>query len=103
MIVFGRREDVRVERIDLRGPRLGVRLGVLARDAGAGSSSRGRLKSVMSTSSNAASRRRWRCLDPARDGFGLAARPGASDDDGDVDHELGSFAREPNDVVSSPI
>src|ERR1700720_3162997 len=94
MIVLGRHEDEGVELLDLCSPGLSVRLAVLTHGCRDRLIEQGQIEIFYVHDFE-------RCIaplvcdviDPARDGLRLSARPRASNDDGDFQHESGSFSR----------
>ena len=94
MIVLGRHEDEGVELLDLCSPGLGVRLAVLTQGCWDRLIQQGQIEILYVHDFE-------RCIaplardviDPARDDLRLSARPRASNDDGDFQHESGSFSR----------
>src|SRR5580693_350061 len=94
MIVLGRHEDEAVELLDLCSPGLGVRLAVLTHGCRDRLIEQGQIEIlyVHDFERGIAALARD-VIDPARDGLRLSARPRASNDDGDFQHESGSFSR----------
>ena len=90
--VLGRHEDEGVELLDLCSPGLGVRLAVLTHGCRDRLVEQGQVEilDVHDFERGVASFARD-VIDPPRDGFRLAFRPRASDDDSNFQHESVSF------------
>jgi len=89
MVVLWRDEDIAIERTNLRSPCFSMRFTVCPIEGGTGSSRSGRLKSLMSTSSNSSVAALFRdFVDPFRDGFTVSIRARASENDCDLYHVM---------------